>query len=236
DGRWGNFRSAGFRRALTFYLQLFVEQLAPVATEVQISNPWEEMQRGYFASMLHGPWSVGELRRRWTAEMQDQWATAVLPGPSGTGADRPGGALAGGASLVVFRATAHPREAWQLIEYLKRPEVQHQMYELTGDLPPRRASWADPLLAGDGQIQAFRAQLEQVRRPPPLPEWERILTEMRILSERAARQVSPRTTPAQLAAIVDATVTELDRRTDQMLEKRRWILAHELAHEHLGAP
>ena len=219
DGRWGNFRSAGFRRALAFYLQLFVEQLAPIATQVEVSNAWEELQRGYFASLLHGPWSVGELRRRWPADMQDQWATAVLPGPSG-----PGGGIAGGASLVVFRRAEHPKAAWQLIEYLSRPDIQRQMYALTGDLPPRRSSWDAAALAGDPQIQAFRAQLEHVTGTPPLPEWERIVTEMRILSERAVRQTSPNTTPEQLAAIVDAMVSELDRRTDQLLEKRRWIL------------
>ncbi|HEX4416608.1 MAG TPA: extracellular solute-binding protein [Kofleriaceae bacterium] len=218
-GRWGNFRSAGFRRALTFYLQMFVEQLAPIATEVQVSNPWDELARGYFACFLHGPWSIGEFRRRLPADQQALWTTAALPGPTG-----PGAATAGGSSLVMFRRTTHPHEAWQLIEYLSRPEVERQFYALTADLPPRRTAWDDPRLAGDDQVRAFRDQLERVRRTPPVPEWERIVTEMRVVSERAARRVSPATTPAELAAIVDAAVTELDARADQMLDKRRWML------------
>ncbi|HET9627374.1 MAG TPA: sugar ABC transporter substrate-binding protein [Kofleriaceae bacterium] len=219
DGRWGNFESAGFRRALTFYLQLFAEQLAPVVTDVQVSNPWDELARGYFACFLHGPWSIGELRRRLPAAQQALWSTAPLPGPNG-----PGASIAGGTSFVVFRRAAHPREAWQLIEYLSRPDVERRFYALTGDLPPRRSAWADPELTGDAQVAAFRDQLERVKRTPPVPEWERIATEMRTVSERAARRVSPATTPGELAAIVDDAARELDARVDQMLDKRRWIL------------
>lgn len=222
DGRWGNFASAGFRRALGFYLELFAEQLAPVVTGVQVPNPWDELARGYFACFLHGPWSIGEFRRRLPAAEQAIWATAPLPGPTG-----PGASIAGGSSLVVFRRAAHPRAAWQLIEYLSRPEVQQRFYALTGNLPPRRAAWTDPRL-GDEAVRAFRDQLERVRPTPAVPEWERIATEMRFVSERAVRKIAalPRpVAPARLAEIVEEAVAELDARADQMLDKRRWILA-----------
>jgi multiple sugar transport system substrate-binding protein len=218
-GRFGNFRGAGFRRALTFYLQIFVEQLAPVATQIQVSNPWDELARGYFSFFLHGPWSINEFKRRLPASQQALWATAILPGPHG-----PGAGLAGGSSLVIFRRSAHPREAWKLIEYLSRPDIQRAFYELTANLPPRRTSWDDARLASDRYIQPFRDQLERVRPTPPVPEWERIATEIRFVSERAVRRVSPATTPDELAAIVDAAVRDLDARADQILDKRRWIL------------
>jgi multiple sugar transport system substrate-binding protein len=219
-GRWGNFRSDGFRRALTFYLTMFIERLAPLATQVQVSNPWDELARGYFSCFLHGPWSIGEFKRRLPAAQQTIWATMPLPGPRG-----PGASLAGGSSLVVFRAAAHPREAWQLIEYLSRPDIQRRFYDLTGDLPPRRSAWDDARFVANEHVQAFRDQLERVRRTPPVAEWERIATELRVVSERAARRVSPATTTAELAAIVDAAAAELDAHADQILEKRRWILA-----------
>lgn len=220
DGRWGNFRGAGFRRALTFYLRLFAEGLAPLVTQTQASNPWHELGRGYVAFMISGPWSIGELERRLPPAQQASWGTAPLPGPTG-----PGTSTAGGSSLVVFRGAAHPREAWQLIEYLSQPEQQRRFYELTGNLPPRRTTWDDPQLAGDEHVRAFRQQLERVRRTPPVPEWERIATEMRVVSERAARRVGPATTEAELAAIVSEAAADLDARVDAILEKRRWILA-----------
>jgi multiple sugar transport system substrate-binding protein len=219
-GRWGNFRSAGFRRALRFYLTIFIEQLAPIATQIEVPNPWDELARGYFSCFLHGPWSIAEFKRRLPAAQQANWATAALPGPTG-----PGASLAGGSSLVVFRRAAHPREAWQLIEYLSQPEVQRRFYDLSGNLPPRRSAWDDPRFVGDEHVLPFRDQLERLRRLPPVPEWERIATEVRIVSERAVRRVSPATTAAELEAIVDAAATELDARTDQILEKRRWMLA-----------
>lgn len=219
-GRWGNFRSAGFRRALDFYLRIFAEQLAPVATQTQVSNPWDELARGYFSAFIHGPWSMEEMGRRLPAAQQSSWATAPLPGPTG-----PGVSVAGGSSLVVFRRSPRAREAWQLIEYLSRPDVQRRFYDLTRNLPPRRSTWEDARFAGDQRVRAFRDQLERVRRTPPVPEWERIVTEMRVVSERAARRVSPATSDAERAAIVEAAVTEIDARADQILDKRRWMLA-----------
>lgn len=218
-GRWGNFRGAGFRRALAFYLRLFADGLAPVVTQSQAANPWQELGRGYVAFMISGPWSIGEMKRRLPAAQQDSWMTAPMPGPAG-----PGASTAGGSSLVVFRGAQHPREAWRLIEYLSRPEVQRRFHALTGNLPPRRTSWDDPRLAGDEHARAFRVQLERVKRTPPVPEWERIATELRVVSERAARRVRPATTEAELAAIADAAAADLDARVDAILEKRRWIL------------
>jgi multiple sugar transport system substrate-binding protein len=218
-GRYGNFESPGFRRALSFYLGLFVEQLAPMTTQMQVSNPWDELARGYFSFFMHGPWSIGEFKRRLPASQQDLWATAALPGPHG-----PGAGIAGGASLVIFRRSAHPDQAWQLIEYLSRPDVQRAFHELSGNLPPRRASWEGAPFTSDPRVAPFRDQLERVKPAPPVPEWERIVTEMRVITERAARRLSPATTPDELAAIVDAAVRELDRRADAILEKRRWLL------------
>jgi multiple sugar transport system substrate-binding protein len=221
-GRYGNFRSAGFRRALALYLRLFAEQLAPVVTQTQASNAWNELGRGYVAMMVHGPWSIGEMRRRLPATQQPTWTTAPLPGPDG-----PGTSTAGGSSLVVFQRSEHPAEAWALIEYLSRPEIQQRFQALTGNLPPRRAAWDGPGagFAADPEIRSFRDQLERIRPAPLVPEWERIGTEMRFASERAARRVGPRTTPAELDAIVDDTVTALDARVDDILAKRRWVLA-----------
>jgi multiple sugar transport system substrate-binding protein len=223
-GRFGNFRSPGFRRALGFYLQLFAEELAPRVTQTQASNAWNELGRGYVAMMIQGPWSVGEMRRRLPADLQPTWTTAALPGPDG-----PGTSTAGGASLVVFERSQHRAAAWALIEYLSRPAVQRRFQELTGNLPPRRASWADAAFLADPEILPFRDQLERIRPVPRVPEWERIATAMRFASEAAARRVGPRTTPAELERVVDQTVTALDGEVDAILAKRRWILARQVA-------
>jgi len=210
DGRWGNFEAAGFRRALTFYLEMFQRGWAPPLGSAAIANVWYEFGRGRFAFYISGPWNIGELRRRLPAPQQDSWMTAPLPGPHG-----PGASIAGGSSLVVFRSSPHKDAAWRLIEFLSQPSVQRRFHALTGDLPPRRTTWADSELSADVHARAFREQLERVKPAPKVPEWERIATDMRLVAERAVH--------GQLS--VEEAARELDARTDRILEKRRWLLA-----------
>ena len=51
-------------------------------------------------------------------------------------------ARAGGASLAIFRGSAHRDAAWALLEFLSQPEEQRELYRLTGDLPARKSGWS----------------------------------------------------------------------------------------------
>ncbi|MEN1928256.1 sugar ABC transporter substrate-binding protein [Luteimonas sp. MJ250] len=211
-GTRGNFDSPGFRSALAFYARMFDEGWAPVLSETQISNVWDEFFRGFNAFYLSGPWNIREFRRRAPAELADEWGTLPLPGPDG-----PGAGIAGGTSLVLPRGGAHADAAWKLVEYLSRPCVQRRFHAMSGNLPPRRSTWEHPDLANDPFAAAFRDQLERVRPTPKVLEWERIAQEMRLVTERVVR--------GGLAQ--DQAVLELDARVDAILAKRRWILAQE---------
>jgi multiple sugar transport system substrate-binding protein len=209
-GGRGNFESPGFRKALGFYVEMFDRGWAPLMSNIQISNVWDEFGRGYFAYYISGPWNIAEFERRLPPERRHDWMTAPLPGPDG-----PGASIAGGSSLVIFARSQHKAQAWQLIEYLSRPDVQERFRALIGDMPPRRSVWALPALASDRYAQAFRQQLERVKPAPKVPEWEHIADELRLVGELAAtRQIS-----------VEQAVRELDRRVDAILDKRRWVLA-----------
>ena len=210
DGdRYGAFSEPGFRRAFEFYVQLFREGLAPPVTGAQISNVWQEFENGYFAFYITGPWNIGEFRRRLSPEMEGRWATAPLPGPGG-----PGVSVAGGSSLVLFERSERKPEAWALIEYLSRPDVQVRFHEITGNLPARESAWEDPVLAENEYADAFREQLGRVRPTPKIPEQERIAQTIRKYAEFAASE----------AMTVEEALAALDREVDAMLEKRRWLL------------
>ena len=84
---------------------------------------------------------------------------------------------------------------------------------MIGDLPPRRSTWEHPSLAGDELSRAFRDQLERAKSPPKVLEWERIVQEMRIATERVVRGGQPQ----------DQALRELDQRVDAILAKRRWM-------------
>lgn len=205
-----NLDSPGFRRALDFYVGMFREGWAPPMSETQISNVWDEFFNGMFVFYVSGPWNIREFRLRAPPALKDAWGTAALPGPDG-----PGAGIAGGTSLVVSRHSARKPEAWAFIEYLSRPDVQRRFHAEIGDLPPRRSTWDDPALRADPYAAAFRDQLERVKPTPKVLEWERIVQEMRLASERVVRGGEP----------PDQAVRELDATVDGLLEKRRWVEA-----------
>jgi len=210
DGRFGNFETAGFHRALEFYAEAFTNGWAPPVANTQIANVWDELGRGYYSFYISGPWNIGEFKRRLPPEQQGTWMTAPMPGPDG-----PGASLAGGSSLVMFQRSQHKEEAWLLLEFLSSPQVQQRFYDLTGDLPPRRSTWEAPELAGNVYARAFREQLERVKPAPRVPQLERIVTEMRLMAERVVHG----------DLTVDEGAAELDRTVDAILAKRRWMLA-----------
>lgn len=208
DGdRYGDFRDPAFRRGFDFYISLFREGLAPRVSASEISNRYQEFERGNVAMFITGPWEIGEFTNRVKGV---PWATAPLPGPDG-----PGVSLAGGASLVLFRASERKEAAWKLIEFLSEPANQVRFYELTGDLPARRSAWQSQALATNAHAAAFRSQLDRVVPLPKVPEAEQIVNRVFEQGERAARG----------QATVDEALTALDGEVDRLLEKRRWMLS-----------
>lgn len=210
-GTYAVFTEPAFRRAFDFYLQLYRDSLAPIKGLNDVANPYQEFERGYFAMWITGPWNLGEFARRLPDSMQQRWATAPLPGPDGPAS---GVSLAGGSSLVVFRSSEHQREAWQLIEYLSRPEQQQRFYQLTGDLPARTDAWNDSLINSDANRKAFWEQLQRVQAPPGVPEWEQIATKILDYAEQSIRGGTPG----------DTVLARLERDVNRLLEKRRWLL------------
>ncbi|MFT3790776.1 MAG: extracellular solute-binding protein [Rudaea sp.] len=213
-GTRGNFESAGFRRALDFYVEAFRERWAPPMSNTQIANVWDEFGKGFFAFYITGPWNIGEFRHRLPADVQGQWGTAPLPGASG-----PGGGAAGGSSLAIFRTSKNKQLVWELIEFLSATKQQQRFYALTGDLPARRSAWDAAGLTDDEYAQAFRTQLELVKPTPKVPEWERIANEMQLAAERVVRGGESAETASR------ALDTKVD---DVILAKRRSLLAKEV--------
>jgi multiple sugar transport system substrate-binding protein len=208
-GTRGAFSDPAFTRGFDFYLSLYREGLAPALGHHDVTNAYQEFERGTFAMWITGPWNMGEFRRRLSPALQDRWGTAPMPGPDG-----PGVSLAGGASLVLFRASPHKEAAWKLIEFLSRPEQQARFYELTGSLPAREEAWLRPVLANDANAATFREQLERVLPMPAVPEIESIVARVFEHAETSIRGAVP----------AERALDALDRDVDRILEKRRWLL------------
>ena len=212
-GRYGNFESAGFRRALGLYVDMFRRGLCARRSPHRSSrtcgaNSAAARSRSTFPG--RGTSASSSAGCRPTCSTRGRPRRCPVP-PVRELRLRAGRA----SSCSAHRACKDA--AWQLIEYLARPDVELRFHALTGDLPPRRSAWNDPGLAGDVHARAFRDQLERVKPAPKVPEWERIADEMHLVAERAARGEWS----------VDEAVRELDARADRILEKRRWLLARE---------
>jgi len=209
NGTRGNFESAGFRRAVEFYVDAFRNGWAPPMSNTEISNVWDEFARGFYAFYITGPWQIGEFKRR-EPELAGRWGTAPLPGFEGNS-----GGAAGGSSFAIFHSSPNKPIAWALAEYLSALPQQQAFYTLTGDLPARRSAWDFPQLKQDEYARAFREQLEHVVSTPKVPEWERIAQEMRLMAERIIRGGAP----------IDTALRDFDAKADAILAKRRSLLA-----------
>lgn len=206
----GAFSQPAFADAFDWLLDLYESGLAPPVANTEVANVYQEFARGTFSMYITGPWNLGEFERRLPAELQDAWATAPLPGPGGA---EHGVSLAGGSSLVLYRGSRHKEEAWRLLRYLSRPDVQLRFYALTGDLPARVAAWDDPALTAP-RIAAFRKQLERVVPTPKVPEWEQIAARVQERTELAVRG----------GATAAEALRRLDEDAERILEKRRWLM------------
>jgi multiple sugar transport system substrate-binding protein len=210
-GRFGKFSDSAFRRGFDFYVGLFRSGLAPALGNIEIANVYQEFARGRFAMYITGPWNLGEFKSRLPAELQDQWSTAPLPGPTG---DSSGISLAGGSSLAVFRGSPHKEAAWRLVEYLSTTEQQERFHRLTGDLPARIETWRVTGLDREPKARAFWIQLHRVRPVPKVPEVEQIATRVLESAELVIRGGRP----------VETVLKQLDQDVATILEKRRWML------------
>jgi len=223
DDTRGAFSEPAYRRAADFYLEVFRRGLAPTVAGTAIANRYQEFERGTFGMYISGPWDVGEFRRRLSPAMQGAWGTAPLPGPGGQGH---GVSTAGGSSLVLFRSSRHQDAAWQLVEFLSRPDQQLRFARLTGDFPARREAWRDTSLTNDPTTRAFAIQLQRAVSTPKVPEWENISLKLQYAVEA---MVLGHARP-------DSTLAALDREVDRILEKRRWLVGRERARVAGGRP
>jgi multiple sugar transport system substrate-binding protein len=78
----------------------------------------------------------------------------------------PGGGALGGAHLAINAGTSHPREAWELVRFLTRPEAQRRIADAVGLHPTRPALFESPAL-----LSIFRGA-----RARPVTPWYQTLS------------------------------------------------------------
>lgn len=209
----GDFQGDAFRRAFTFYIHMFENGWTPKVRRNQIANIEQEFGRGYFVFYITGAWNISRFKSRLPLKSAYDWQTAPMPGPE----SGPGVSMAGGASLAISRNSDLKADAWTLIEFLSRPEIQVRFYKAMGNLPVLKSSWDEATLKSDPHLESFRIQVHHMRPLPRVPEWERISNVIKLYAEEVIYE----------RMTIDEALTGLDQTVDRFLEKRRLMINHQ---------
>jgi multiple sugar transport system substrate-binding protein len=205
----GNFRTPAYRRALAFYVSLFVDGYAPRVASNEVQDPVAAFAQGWFAIYPSGPTLLTDLHRRTAEIAPEQWGVMRMPGPDG-----PGAVSAINNSIAVSTTTPRPAAAWALARHLTSAASELRFQRMIGVLPARRSAWRSPQLA-DPILRPFAEQVEQPALQPTIVEWERIRLEVQIIAERVVRG----------GLTIDEGLAAMDARVDVLLAQRRRLVA-----------
>jgi multiple sugar transport system substrate-binding protein len=97
----------------------------------------EQFKGGQIATWIGGPWVLATANRSddtaWAPEARRNIGVAQMPvGPTGKFYT-----FVGGSNLMLFRSSDHKSEAWRLIQYLSRNDVQRNYARIMGMFPAR---------------------------------------------------------------------------------------------------
>jgi cellobiose transport system substrate-binding protein len=96
-------------------------------------------QKGSFATIIAPAWMTGYIQEQ-AKSATGKWDIAKVPGGAGN---------SGGSHLAIPKQSKHPKEAYELINWLTAPEQQAKVFKATGNFP------SIPTLYDDPAVQSF---------------------------------------------------------------------------------
>lgn len=90
--------------------------------------------------------------------------------------------------MGVFQGSENRDSAWKLVEYLSRPEVQVQWFEIVTAMPSLQSAWEDDTVTSNEKFEAFRTQLETAFAPPTIATWEQVASRLDAQIEQVCKQ------------------------------------------------
>ncbi|WP_030315068.1 extracellular solute-binding protein [Streptomyces sp. NRRL B-3229] len=196
DGRW-NLDTPQMIDALDYNASFFTAGTADTSGPTFLdAQPY--FVSGRTASMITGPWVIGQLD---TAAKKSGWtASHVATAPLPAGASSSVSFSAGG-TWGVLADSGNPDAAWKLVRYLAKPTTQVAQYKAYGSLPAVVSAWDDPVIKGQPLMAAFLTQLKNTRAFPQISTWQQVATRLGKEMEAVAKG---RQTAAKAAAAIQA--------------------------------
>jgi multiple sugar transport system substrate-binding protein len=130
----------------------------------------EQFKGGQIATWIGGPWVLSTINRAddeaWVPEARRNVGVAQMPvGPTGKFYT-----FVGGSNLMLFKGSSHKTEAWRLVQYLSRNDVQQNYARIMGMFPARLA----PQKAEgnrNANAKAFYEAIKHGRTYAPIAAW-----------------------------------------------------------------
>ena len=161
-------------------------------------------QNGEAAFMRNWPYAVGLMQDSSKSRVAGKFSVAPMPaGPGG----RPTAAL-GGAQLAINRRTEKPEAAWQVIDFLTRPEQMRERARVVGQFPSRMTLYQGSKLTAELRISPATARrvIEYAVPRPVTPVYNQL---SEILQIHLHRALTRQTTPAAALARAQSEMQEL---------------------------
>jgi trehalose/maltose transport system substrate-binding protein len=195
------FHGEGGVAALTFLVDLIhTHRISPPGVTTYMEREsLQEFLEG--RALFHRNWAYawGQVQRQ-DSKVRERAGVVPLPRADG----HPGAGALGGWNLAVSRFTRHPREAWQLVDWLTSREAQRRKALGEGRIPTLTALYGDPeLLLAHPQFAVLRHALPQARPRPIDPFYPRASGILQgYLSRALAQTMAPREALAAAGAEV----------------------------------
>jgi multiple sugar transport system substrate-binding protein len=188
--------------ALTFLWELrHTYHVTPASSSQQRSLTLEQFSQGNIGMFMSGPWDVQTLKKNEGLH----WDVAPLP------KQKQRATILGTENYAISAKTAHPQEAWELLEFLLSPQSQAFMADRLDKMPSRLSVAQGPYAKAHAGYdrRVFVEAVDYARQPPNIPEWSEIrhyLTEQ--LDRAWVGEISPAEAGREAAAKVNAFLAE----------------------------
>jgi multiple sugar transport system substrate-binding protein len=158
-----------------FFAQLVNDGLADKSQlerdGTQVEN---QFKGGKIAVWIGGPWVLPSADRpddtNWTDAARNNVALAPMPaGPNGDAFT-----FVGGSNLMMYSASEHKNEAWEVMKYLSQDQVQTDYAKLLGMFPARVEPQQAVGESSGANYEAVYQAIQQGRTYSPIPQWAEI--------------------------------------------------------------
>ncbi|MCA0424177.1 MAG: ABC transporter substrate-binding protein [Proteobacteria bacterium] len=133
---------------------LMPQDVWPGASGAKWKNAGDMFINGDVVMHIAGSWMI----QKYEADIKDKFEWVVPPQPCGPAACS---AMPGGAAMVAFKSTKHPKEVAQVMEFMASEPVLKEYYERTVQIPAHKGLAAKGLNYGSGVGAPTQAALKQ---------------------------------------------------------------------------